>query len=139
MRRTIKGRLTLSVICIVVVSIILTTIGIVIVAGRHLIQNQTEALQLNADKYAEQINTWIENEKMLAAGTANSIEAAGQTENDFIQSVLDTYAEGREELLNLYCGTKDSEFIQSNREAEIPDGYDRYRGDGISRLPRKRR
>lgn len=124
MRRTIKGKLTLSVIGIVIVSIILTTIGIVIVAGRNLIQNQTEALQLNADKYAEEINTWIENEKMLAGGTANSIEAAGKTDEEFIQSVLDTYAEGRDELLNLYCGTKDSAFIQSNREAEIPDGYD---------------
>lgn len=124
MRRTIKGRLTLSVIGIVIVSIILTTIGTVMIAGRNLVQNQTEALQLNADKYAEEINTWIENEKMLAGGTANSIEAAGKTDEDFIQSVLDTYAEGREELLNLYCGTKDSAFIQSNREAEIPDGYD---------------
>ena len=37
---------------------------------------------------------------------------------------MDTHAAGREELLNLYCGTKDSRFIQSNREAEIPEGYD---------------
>lgn len=124
MRKTIKGKLTLSVICIVAVSIILTTVGIVVVAGRNLIQNQTEALQLNADKYAEEINTWIENEKLLADGAANSIEAAGNTDDKFIQSVMDTYAAGRKELLNLYCGTKDSKFIQSNREAEIPEGYD---------------
>ena len=113
-----------TVICIVAASILLTTIGIVIVAGRQLIQNQTEALQLNADRYAEEINTWIENEKMLAAGAASSIEAAANTEEQFIQSVMDTYAKDREELLNLYCGTKDSKFIQSNREAEIPEGYD---------------
>lgn len=124
MRKTIKGKLTMSVICIVAVSIILTTVGIVAVAGRNLIKNQTEALQLNADKYAEEINTWIENEKQLADGAANSIEAAGNTDARFIQSVMDTYAAGREELLNLYCGTKDSQFIQSNREAEIPEGYD---------------
>lgn len=124
MRRTIKGKLTINVICIVAASILLTTIGIVIVAGRQLIQNQTEALQLNADRYAEEINTWIENEKMLAAGAASSIEAAANTEEQFIQSVMDTYAKDREELLNLYCGTKDSKFIQSNREAEIPEGYD---------------
>lgn len=124
MRRTIKGKLTINVICIVAASILLTTIGIVIVAGRQLIQNQTEALQLNADRYAEKINTWIENEKMLAAGAASSIEAAANTEEQFIQSVMDTYAKDREELLNLYCGTKDSKFIQSNREAEIPEGYD---------------
>ncbi len=40
MGRTIKGRLTISVICIVVISIMVTTIGTVIVAGRRLIQDQ---------------------------------------------------------------------------------------------------
>ena len=57
----------------------LTTMGIVIVAGRRLIKDQTEALQIYADRYAEEINTWIENEKMLADGAANSIEAVQNT------------------------------------------------------------
>lgn len=124
MRRTMKGKLTISVIGIVMASIMLTTIGTVVVAGRNLIQDQTEALQLNAEKYAEEINTWIENEKMLADGAANSIEAAADTTDGLIQSVLDTFAADRTELLNLYCGTKDSKFLQSNRDAEIPEGYD---------------
>lgn len=124
MLKTIKGRLTVSVIGIVIASILLTTVGIVAVAGNRMIRNQTQALQLNADKYAEEINTWIENEKMLADGTADSIEAGGRSDTDFIQSVVDTHAAGREEILNLYCGTKDSDFIQSNREASIPEGYD---------------
>lgn len=124
MLKTIKGRLTVSVIGIVVVSILLTTAGIITVAGKRLIQDQTQALQLNADKYAEEINTWIENEKMLASGTAGSLQAGEKTDTEFIQSVVDTHANGRKELLNLYCGTKDGRFIQSNREAEIPEGYD---------------
>ena len=124
MLKTIKGRLTTSVIGIVVASILLTTVGIIAVVGKRIIQNQAQTLQLNADKYAEEINTWIENEKMLARGTADSVKAGAKIETDFIQSVVDTHAAGREELLNLYCGTKDSQFIQSNREAEIPDGYD---------------
>ena len=124
MGRTIKGKLTISVICIVVASILLTTLGISFVAGRRMIQDQMEALSLNADKYAEEINTWIEGEKMLAEGTANSITAAGSVDEDFLQSVVSTHAAGREELLNLYCGTADSKFIQSNLEAGIPDGYD---------------
>lgn len=37
MRRTIKGKLTISVVCIVAVSILLTTIGIVFVAGERVI------------------------------------------------------------------------------------------------------
>ncbi len=124
MGRTIKGRLTISVICIVAASILFTTAGIAAVAGRRLIQDQTEALQLNAGKYAEEINTWIENEKMLAEGAANSIEASGDTDLHFIQAALDAHAADRTELLNLYCGTKNSDFIQSNREAAIPEDYD---------------
>ena len=124
MRKTIKGKLTVSMIGIVVASILLTTIGIIVVAGKQTIEDQTQALQLNADKYAEEINTWIENEKMLADGVAKSIAAGKSIETDFVQSVVETHAAGRQELLNLYCGTKDSRFIQSNREAEIPEGYD---------------
>lgn len=124
MGRTIKGKLTFSVICMVIASILITTAGIVVVAGRRLVRDQTEELQIYADRYAEEINTWIENEKMLANGASDCIEAAGNIDEDFIQSVMDTYASGREELLNLYCGTKDSAFIQSNRDAEIPEGYD---------------
>lgn len=124
MLRTIKGKLTVSMIGIVVASILLTTVGIITVAGRQTIQDQTRALQLNADKYAEEINTWIESEKMLANGAVESIAAGGTIETEFIQSVVDTHAEGREELLNLYCGTNDSRFIWSNREIEMPADYD---------------
>lgn len=124
MLRTIKGKLTVSMIGIVVASILLTTVGIIIVAGRRTIQDQTRALQLNADKYAEEINTWIESEKVLAEGTVKSIAAGGTTETEYIQSVVDAHAKGRGELLNLYCGTNDSRFIWSNREIEMPADYD---------------
>ncbi|MCM1056754.1 MAG: methyl-accepting chemotaxis protein [Firmicutes bacterium] len=124
MLKTIKGRLTVSMIGIVVASILLTTVGIVAVAAKQTIQDQTRALQLNAEKYAEEINTWIENEKLLADGAARSLAAGGTIDTDRVQSVVDAYAAGRQELLNLYCGTKDSRFIQSNREAGIPEGYD---------------
>lgn len=124
MGRTIKGKLTASVICMVIASILLTTMGIVIVAGERLVRDQTEALQIYADRYAEEINTWIGEEKMLAGGAADGIAAAGNTDTDSIQSIVDIFALGRGELLNLYCGTRDSRFIQSNREAEIPEGYD---------------
>ncbi len=124
MLRTIKGKLTFSMIGIVVVSILLTTVGIIAVAGKRMIQDQTQALQLSADKYAEEINTWIGIEKMVADGAASGIEAGKTIDTAVVQSVVDAHASGREELLNLYCGTRDSRFIQSNREAEIPDGYD---------------
>lgn len=124
MSKTIKGRLTVSMIGIVVASILLTTVGIITVAAKRTIQDQTQALQLNADKYAEEINTWIENEKMLAAGAAKSIAVGGTIDRLQVQTVVDTHAAGRQELLNLYCGTRDSKFIWSNREIEMPADYD---------------
>lgn len=124
MSKTIKGRLTVSVIGIVVASILLTTVGIIAVAAKRTILDQTQALQLNADKYAEEINTWIENEKMLADGAAKSIAAGGTIDTEQVQTVVDTHAAGRQELLNLYCGTRDSNFIWSNREIEMPADYD---------------
>ncbi|MCM1174685.1 MAG: methyl-accepting chemotaxis protein [Blautia sp.] len=124
MLKTIKGRLTVSMIGIVVASILFTAAGLLVVAGKQTIQDQTQALQLNADKYAEEINTWIEQEKMLAAGAVESIAAGGRTDTDLVQAVVDAHAQGREELLNLYCGTDDRRFIWSNREIEMPEGYD---------------
>lgn len=124
MLRTIKGRLTVSMILIVVTSVLLTTVAIIVVAGKNTIKDQTQVLKLNADKYAEEINTWIESEKMLANGVVGSISSGRNTDTDFIQSVVDTHAAGRDELLNLYCGTSDSRFIWSNREIEMPAGYD---------------
>lgn len=83
MLRTIKGKLTFSMIAIVVTSILLTAIGLLAVAGTRTVQDQTRALQLNADKYAEEINTWIEEEKMLADGAVNSIVAGKNTDTEF--------------------------------------------------------
>ncbi|MCM1268376.1 MAG: methyl-accepting chemotaxis protein [Bacteroidales bacterium] len=124
MLRTIKGKLTVSTIAIVVASILLTTVGITAVAGSRTVQDQKQALQLNADKYAEEINTWIESEKMLAAGTVDTIVAGNSTETAFVQAVVDAHAAGRSELLNLYCGTSDHRFLWSNREIEMPADYD---------------
>lgn len=44
MSKTIKGRLTVGMIGIVVASILLTTVGIITVAAKRTIQDQTQAL-----------------------------------------------------------------------------------------------
>ncbi len=124
MRRTIKGKLTFRVVLLVIGVILLLTVGIMLVASRSLTGKQENELQLQAQRYAGEINTWIDTEKMMTEGASKSIEAAKNTEASFLQSVVETHAAGREELLNLYCGTKDSKFYQSNAEAEIPEGYD---------------
>ena len=124
MRKTIRGKLTISVIAIVIVIIVAITIGIVSIAGSKLMNSQKDELQLQADRYAQEVNSWIATEKMLVTGAAKSIESTGDMSEAGLQNVVDTYYAGREELLNLYFGTADSKFYQGNREAAIPDGYD---------------
>lgn len=124
MRKTIRGNLTISVIAIVILIVIATTVGIVSIAGNKMVDQEKNQLQLQANRYAQEINAWIGEEKMLVTGAAHSVEAAGSLEEDDLQKAVDTYYEGRKELLNLYFGTADSKFIQGNRDASIPDGYD---------------
>ena len=130
MRRTIKGQLTFTVLAIVATIIVVMTVIIVSVAGSKMLVNQREELQLQAERYANEINTWITEEKILTASVAKSIETTGKLDAVYLQSVVNTYYQGRPELLNLYFGTEaDGKFYQGNPDASIPAGYDpRARG-----------
>lgn len=57
MRKTIRGKLTISVIAIVIVIIVAITIGIVGIAGSKLMNSQKDELQLQADRYAQEVNS----------------------------------------------------------------------------------
>ncbi len=124
MGKTIKGKLTVTIIGIVAVALLAVTVIIAGIARGQLQRKQESELKLQADKYAETINTWIVQESLLVEGVVHSIEASGSVSADDLQRIVDAYYAGRDELLNLYVGTKDSAFIQGNLEAEIPEGYD---------------
>ena len=126
MKRTIKAKLTTAVILIVVVAMLLS-MGIVVgMSSRTLNEHLTGELQLNADKYANSINSWIEREKGLNIAGAAALKAlpAGSYDREHIQQIVSSESEGRSELLNLYYGTEEKEFIQTDPAAETPEGYD---------------
>jgi len=122
--KTIKSKLTTIIIIVVSIAMLVITVIIAGIARQRLQTKQESELQLQADKYAEEINTWLERESMLVEGTVHSIEAEHDISAQSLQKIVDAHYKGRDELLNLYVGTKNSEFIQANRDAEIPDGYD---------------
>ena len=130
MGKTIRGKLTSTVIIIVVAIILIITIGIVGIAGNNLLSAQKKELQLQADKYAHEVDTWISTEKEWVTGAANSIQSTGDISDNGAQSVVDAYYNGRPELLNMYFGRQaDGVFFQGNRDATTPEGYDpRERG-----------
>lgn len=130
MGKTIRSKLTSAVIVIIVAIIIVITVGIVSIASRNLLNAQKDELQIQADKYANEVNTWISTEKEWVTGAAKSIESTGDTSDEGLFNVVYAYYDGRPELLNMYFGREsDGVFFQGNKDATTPEGYDpRARG-----------
>ena len=126
MLKTIKGRLTAAIILIVVAALLISTAVNVSMSNTTLIRQEKTEIQLQADKFANSIDSWIQLEKGLNDGTAASLEALedADQDRDHYQSIISTESAGRSELLNLYFGTEDKLFIQTDPEAEAPEGYD---------------
>ncbi len=126
MKGTIKGRLTLAVILIVVAAMLVSTGIIVGTSGKKLTNELTSELQLNADKYANSINSWIEMEKGLSAAGAAAFSAIPDPDydRDHIQKMVTAEAEGHPEFLNLYYGMEDKLHLQMDPNATVPEGYD---------------
>ncbi len=126
MKGTIKGRLTIAVILIVVAALLVSTGIIVGTSGKKLTNELTAELQISADKYANSINSWIEMEKGLNAAGAAAFSAIPDSDydRDHIQKMVTTEAEGHPEFLNLYYGMEDKLHLQMDPNATVPEGYD---------------
>ena len=126
MKRTIKAKLTAAVIIIVAVVMIVSTSIIVGTSSKNLTEHLKNELQFSADKYANSINSWIELQTGLNTAAAASLKALPDDDydHDHMQSIVTTESDGRDELLNLYYGTEEKEFIQTDPDAVTPEGYD---------------
>ncbi|MCR5502219.1 MAG: methyl-accepting chemotaxis protein [Lachnospiraceae bacterium] len=126
MKKSIVGKLTAAVIIILIAVMLISTAIIVSTSSRTLTGHLAKEEQISADKYANSINSWIELERGLNIAAAASLKALGDTQYtaENMQYIVTTESEGRSELLNLYYGTEDKMFIQTDPEAETPEGYD---------------
>ncbi len=126
MKRTIKGTLTIAVIIIIAIGMLVCASVIVAIAGNNIKSGKKNEIQLNADKYAYSINSWIESEKGLntAGATALSALSSEGYNKANIQSIVTIESSERSNLLNLYYGTEDKFFCQTDPNALPPEGYD---------------
>ncbi|MBR5367937.1 MAG: hypothetical protein IK138_01510 [Lachnospiraceae bacterium] len=126
MKRTVKGTLTAVVIIIVAAAMLICSTVLIIISGNNLKTGKKNEIQINADKFASSINSWIEKEKGLnIAGAASLAALTDESYNvSNIQSIVTTESSGRSELLNLYYGTESKLFVQTDPNAVPPEGYD---------------
>ena len=126
MKRTIKGTLTTAMICIVAAAMIICACVLIIFSGNNLKTSRKNEIQLNADKYANSINSWMEKEKGLNIAGAAALGALSEEGYNVtnIQNIVTQESSGRSELLNLYYGTESKLFVQTDPNAVPPEGYD---------------
>ncbi len=126
MKGTIKGRLTFAVILIVIAAMLVSTGVIIGTSGSKLREELKDELQINADKYANSINSWIEMEKGMNAAGAAALSAipVADYDREHVQAVVTAEAAGHGEFLNLYYGMEDKQHIQMDPNATVPEGYD---------------
>ena len=136
MFKTIKGTLTVAVSTVIEAAMLLLGVAVVFISGNSIMTISEDSLKANANYHAEEINTWFEAEKSMTEGVMQSVigvvtmnQGGGQTaeaverRNQMLQSIVSSFAEGRENLLNLYIGTAKKDFVQSNVDATTPEGY----------------
>jgi len=95
---------------------------ILTIAGNEIITGNKNELMLESEKYAEEINIWIQEERMIVEAVARNIEIQKSTDEKFLSDLVYGYAADRTELQNLYVGTAEGVFIKTI-EGETFEGY----------------
>ncbi len=126
MGKTIRTKLISAVIVIVIIALMISNGISVMVAKGGLNTQQIEKLQIQADKYASDIDEWFEGERTLTESVAKSVQELNVSMPDYdsLVSIVRAQAADRKELLNMYIGTEDKAFAQSDPNATTPEGYD---------------
>ena len=126
MGKTIRSKLTSAVVLIFVLTLLISNSVIVAIAGSNFTSYQTGNLQSEADKYAGTIDKWIEGERTMTEGVVSNVLALNTAapSDEELLAIVRAHAAGRGELLNLYIGTMEKHFLQSDPDATVPEGYD---------------
>ncbi len=125
MFKTIQGTLTSAVISIITISLVVLALVSLLLSSRNILSTSRSSLQGKASYYAEEVNAWLTAEKTMTQGVRSSVLALGTVPTEEqLKSIVVSFAEGRDQLLNLYIGTSTKAFIQSDPNATVPEGYD---------------
>ena len=118
MKRTIKEKLTINIVSMVVILFVIIMFTVVSIASDNLIIKQKDELQLLSDKYAGQIDIWLNEKKNLAELTAVSLQIDDNLEYDNIRKIVEANVKQDKDVLNLYYANEKSKVCMSDYEAE---------------------
>lgn len=133
MSRTIREKLTINILCIVIVFFSIILAVTVSFASNKLIMKQKNELQLQTDKYAEEINTWFTDIIVLSEESAKNIATARELSIGYnfeknyetIWNILYEHIKGHDEVFNMYYARTDNKFCMEDRQlkAQLPSDF----------------
>lgn len=122
-------KITVSIILIVLVTSVAISFGITNSCDKTLIKDNQNELQLESDKTASELSDWLKNKITIVESAARALEITKNTSKENIDNIITTFGKHNKDLLNVYFGLEDSSFYQSNKDAELPKGYDPTKRD----------
>lgn len=123
---SIRRRLTVSVIFIVMIIILCASVGIISLSAVKMTRMADEMFQVKANKYAGDVNTWIKEKRGTVRSAVGAILVLDRKEQlpEDLSRVVSAYAEGQQGVVDMYCATEDGLFVNYDTDNPVPDDYD---------------
>ncbi len=125
--RTIRGKLTITVLLVVTIALLTLVSFIVTSANLKMVDEQKSTLKTTSKMYAEQFNTFFEQQMSFVEGIASSTILYDEyNERDVIKKVVRGYSTVVDDsVADLYIAFADKDlYMMSGSEEALPDDFD---------------
>lgn len=126
-RKTIKGRITFATVALFTLIMLVMVVLLVSIANRNTIKLEKQAVQLNADSYAEKIGAFIGEKQHYLEAISQGIQASGiYAEPERIKKMLRGFSDQLDDdVMDIYVAFPDKTFFMaSGGEETLPSDFD---------------
>ncbi|BCN32911.1 methyl-accepting chemotaxis protein [Anaeromicropila herbilytica] len=112
--KSIKTKIIIVCSSILLGSLIISSIINSTIAYSTLLNSINKENQVETDKYAEQINTWLSSKGQVIKTMQTSLPSIGMTQTDAITKLLINITGGTEDVTDVYYGYANKQFIDGS-------------------------
>lgn len=123
-QKTILGRITLNVVIVLLVCIIVTVTACNYIVVKSSKSDANKTLTMISNYYAQQIDSWIVEEKQLTEDLGKAVLFSNIDDTDVLKNLVNLYSSGRDEVLDMYVGNAKNKAFVKYASSAIPEGYD---------------
>ena len=121
--KSVKIKLIIFMVLLMICVTTASTVAAISTAKNTMQEQVKENLQAQTYRYANELDVWMTNEINLVSEVAIALSDYDVLTQNTVERTLNSYADGRTEIINLYMGTTDKNFYQITDD-DVPEGYD---------------